>query len=114
MVDPDNLPDALHIIEDINQDRQALTDLLNGALSAEDPDQKRGNKVAFGHGEVRRLGRDYEELLQWVVDNVPANLLTPRLGQMVSLLAKWKDSPFTKFDDDLPISPPPPGGGGGP
>lgn len=101
MADPTNLPAALALIGDIDDDRQMLVDQLKNALAPDGPHrQKARNRVTLAHGEVRAIGRDMETLLQWVLTNVPLEHIIPRSGAITTALNRWKNSSYTKFDDE--------------
>lgn len=100
MGDPTNLPAALVLIKDIDDDRQMLVDQLKNALAPDGPHrQKARNRVTLAHGEVRDIGREMEAELQWVLVNVSMGEIIPRVGAITAVLSRWKNSSYTKFDD---------------
>lgn len=105
--DPTTLAEALALIKDIDDDRQNLVDQLKNALAPDGPHrQKERNRVTLAHGRVRYIGRDLFEELEWVLDHVAARDLRGHRGAITSILASWRASPYTKFDDQsIPLGP---------
>lgn len=108
MGDLKTLAEALALIKDIDDDRQLLVDQLKNALAPDGPNrQKARNRVTLAHGDVRRIGRDLFEELEWVLGNVPESALGGHNGAIISILNSWRASPYTKFDDEsIPPGPP--------
>lgn len=109
MADPETLEEALQLIGEIEDDRNIVVLQRDDALGKTDPASRRRNELTFAHGDVRRIGLEFYELMLWVKANVNPAELAPMVGRITANINAWELSSNTKFDGEahpLPLPPP--------
>lgn len=109
MADPETLEEALQLIGDIEVDRNIVVLQRDDALGKTDPGSRRRNELTFAHGDVRRMGLEFYELMIWIKANVVPAELAPMVGRITASINAWELSSSTKFDGEAhPLPNPPP------